>query len=393
MLRIRTLGGVSVEGADGPLGGAAAQRKSLALLALLASAGDRGLSRDKILAYLWPETDASRAGHRLTQLLYTLRRDLQLDDLFLATADLRLNADRADSDLAGFGCARRAGQLEQAVACYGGPFLDGFFLSGSPEFERWVDGVRADLARDYAEVIETLAAEAGARGQHRDAVQWWQRLADHDPLSSRVTVHLMSALAAAGDRAAALERARAYQEQLERELAAAPNPAILALAGQLRRYPVDPRPRSEAAPRVITIGVLPFLNLSAVPDNDHFAEGVSEEVASALAGIDGLRVAARTSVSALANTDLDAREIGRRLDLAMLLEGSVRQAGNQVRLHTHLIDAADGCSLWSAKYERLIDDAFTVQGELAARVVAGVLGALAGRRPAPAIEPVVTHGA
>jgi TolB-like protein len=393
MLRIRTLGSVLVEGADGPVGGAAAHRKSLALLALLASAGDRGLSRDKILAYLWPETDAARAGHRLTQLLYALRRDLALDDLFLGSNDLRLNPDRIESDLARFSEARLAARLAQAVQLYGGPFLDGFFLSGSTEFERWADTVRADLGRDYAEVVETLAAEAGARGQHRDAVQWWQRLADHDPLSSRVTVHLMSALAAAGDRAAALERARSYQEQLQRELEAAPNPAILALAEQLRRYPVDARPRAQPGPSVVAIGVLPFLNLSAMPGNDHFAEGLSEEITSALAGIEEVRVAARTSVGALANTDLDAREIGRRLDLTVLLEGSVRQIGNQVRLHTHLIDVADGCSLWSARYERLVDDAFAVQDELAALVVAGVLGALADRRDPPSAESAVARGA
>ena len=81
MLRFKTLGGAAVEGDTGPVGGAAAHRKSLALLALLALAGDRGISRDKLLAYLWPETDPDRAGHRLTQALYALRRDLKVGPL------------------------------------------------------------------------------------------------------------------------------------------------------------------------------------------------------------------------------------------------------------------------------------------------------------------------
>lgn len=375
MLHIRMLGGAVVEGAAGAILGAAAQRKSLALLALLAATGDRGMSRDKIVAYLWPETDPERAGHRLTQLLYALRRDCGADDLFAGSSELRLNPARIESDVQQFITARGAGELEQAVGLYLGPFLDGFFLKNAPELERWIENERAGLSRDYAEVLETLAAEAGARGDHPRTAHWWQRLADHDPLSSRVTVHLMSALAAAGNRAAALDRARAYQESLHRELEANPNPAVLALAEQLRRHaPEDPA--RTTAPVRLSIGVLPFTNLSPLPRNDRFAEGVTEELTSALAQLESLRVAARTSVNVAQTAGLDAREIGKRLNVRALVEGSVRQSGNQVRLHAQLIDAADGCSLWSARYERLVEDAFAVQDELTGLIVQGVRAAL-----------------
>jgi TolB-like protein len=376
MLRIRMLGGAVVEGTAGAILGAAAQRKSLALLALLAAAGDRGMSRDKIIAYLWPETDPERAGHRLTQLLYALRRDCGADDLFVGSSELRLNPARIESDVQRFAIARSAGELEQAVALYGGPFLDGFFLADAPEFERWIENERADLSRDHAEALETLAAEAGARGDHRRAAQWWQRLANHDPLSSRVTVHLMSALAAAGHRAAALDRARVYQESLRRELEADANPAVLALAEQLRRHPLEAPPRSAASPVGLSIGVLPFANLSPLPRNDRFAEGVTEELTSALAQLEGVRVAARTSVNVVQTSGLDAQEIGKRLNVTLLVEGSVRQSGNQVRLHAQLVDVADGCSLWSARYERVAQDAFAVQDELTGLIVQGVRAAM-----------------
>lgn len=372
MLHIRMLGGAVVEGAAGAILGAAAQRKSLALLALLAVTGDRGMSRDKIVAYLWPETDPERAGHRLTQLLYALRRDCGADDLFAGSSELRLNPARIESDVQQFITARGAGELEQAVGLYLGPFLDGFFLKNAPELERWIENERVGLSRDYAEALETLAAEAGARGDHSRTAHWWQRLADHDPLSSRVTVHLMSALAAAGNRAAALDRARAYQESLRRDLEADPNPAVLALAEQLRRHPLEDPLRSAAPPVRLSIGVLPFANLSPLPGNDRFAEGVTEELASALAQLDGVRVAARTSVNVAQTAGLDACEIGKRLNVRALVEGSVRQSGNQVRLHAQLIDAADGCTLWSARYERLVEDAFAVQDELTGLIVQGV---------------------
>jgi TolB-like protein len=379
MLRLRTLGGAAVESEAGPIGGTAAQRKSLALLALVALAGERGISRDKLLAYLWPEIEPERAGHRLAQALHALRRDLQVGDLFLGSAELRLNAELMGSDVAEFVTARRGGELERAVALYGGPFLDGFFLSGAPDFERWVDNERAGLARDYGEALETLAAEAVARGDRGQAAEWWRRLASHDPLSSRVTIHLMSALAAAGSRADAIERARSYQELIQRELDAAPNPAVLALAQQLRQgAPHGPE---------LSVAVLPFTILSALPVHDFFTEGLVEELMSGLARLDGVRVAARTSAHAFRTTGLDAREIARRLNVSALIEGSLRQSDDRIRLTVQLVDAADGCHLWSERYERQIGDPFAVQDELSRLIVDGVEQRLAGLRSREAAPP------
>ena len=146
MLRLRTLGNPLVERSNGPLCGAAAQRKCLALLALLAAAAERGVSRDKILAYLWPDGEPDKAAHRLAQLLYALRRDLQADALFLGSSHLRLNPQVISSDVVEFMGALDQGELERAVAVYGGPFMDGFYLSEALEFERWVEDERADYA-------------------------------------------------------------------------------------------------------------------------------------------------------------------------------------------------------------------------------------------------------
>ncbi|MGH7629560.1 MAG: BTAD domain-containing putative transcriptional regulator [Gemmatimonadales bacterium] len=373
MLRLRVFGGAVVEGPTGPLGGTAAHRKSLALLGLL-SGSERGMSRDKILAYLWPDADAARASHRLTQLLYALRRDLDADSLFLGSSDVRLNPDLISTDVREFALARRSGDLERAVALYAGPFLDGFFLSDASEFERWMENERAGYARECAEALETLAAKAGASGDHRQAAAWWQRLAEQDPLSSRVTVHLMSALAAGGSRADAIEQARAYQELIRRELDAEPNPAVLALAEQLRR---SPHRAASGQAGGVSIAVLPFANLSAAATNDYFAEGLAEELMSALGRLAGVRVAARSSVNALRHTDLDARELGRRLGVSALIEGSVRQAGERIRLTAQLVNVADGCQLWSERYERPAEQPFAVQDELAGLIVKAVQARLA----------------
>jgi TolB-like protein len=280
-----------------------------------------------------------------------------------------------------FRLARQAGDLVGTVALYGGPFLDGFFLTGSPEFDRWMENERAGFAREYEEALETLAAEAVIRGDVRRAVEWWQQLADHDPLSSRVTVHLMSALAAAGSRAGALERARTYQELIHQELEAAPNPAVVALAERLRQHPASAALwAGPAAGGEVSVAVLPFANLSSADRNDYFAEGLVEELMSGLARLEGVRVAARTSTHAFRNTELDAREIGRRLEVGALLEGSVREAEDRIRLTAQLIDARDGCHLWSDRYERPLADVFAVQDELTGLILGGVEGPLARLR-------------
>ena len=128
-LRLRTLGGLAVDGDPRPALGAATQRRPLALLALLASARERGVSRDKLLGYLWPESSEEKARHLLNQALYALRRNLAADDLFLGSSELRLNPGALGADMREFEEALDRGDPERAAAIYAGPFLDGFFLS------------------------------------------------------------------------------------------------------------------------------------------------------------------------------------------------------------------------------------------------------------------------
>jgi DNA-binding SARP family transcriptional activator len=229
------LGRLHVSRADGTVSGSAAQPRRLAVLALLASAGEQGLTREKLLAYLWGETEEERARRGLNQALYALRQDLGSDDVFLGTRHLQLNPDVVSSDLVEFGWALATGKLEDAAARYTGPFLDGFHLPGAPEFERWAEEERAELARNYAQSLGKLAGRAEGRGDWAEAVGWWRKLAAQDPLNAKVAVSLMRALAAAGDRAGALQHARIYEVLLQQELDAPPDREVLALVAELRR--------------------------------------------------------------------------------------------------------------------------------------------------------------
>jgi TolB-like protein/Tfp pilus assembly protein PilF len=118
-----------------------------------------------------------------------------------------------------------------------------------------------------------------------------------------------------------------------------------------------------------SVAVLPFANLSADPDNEYFTDGLTEELIGALANVKGLRIPARTSVYALKETNLDIQEIGRRLGVDNILEGSVRKAGDQLRISAQLIKVSDGFNLWSETYDRQFEDVFVIQGEIAGNIV------------------------
>lgn len=245
-LSLVTFGGLSILRGGVPAEGAGAQRRRLALLALLAAAGDRGVSREKLLGLLWPESDLERARKNLAQAVYALRRDLGADDLVLGTTELRLNPDLCGSDLADFRRALAENRAADAVAIYRGPFLDGIYLEEAPEFERWAETERGALAHEYVGALERLAAATSERGDARAAVGYWRLLANADPLNARSALGLMRALAAAGDRAAALQHFRVYEMLLKQELELDPDAAVARYAEELRRQDGPAAMRTDA---------------------------------------------------------------------------------------------------------------------------------------------------
>lgn len=214
MLRLDTFGGLALlDSAGTPL---PTTRLRLALLALLAASRGRGLTRDKVVAYLWPESTAEHARHALEQLLYSLRRQAP-KDLVTGGDPLRLNPAIVTTDLWEFEKLMAAGARESAVALYRGPFLDGFFLNDSPEFEEWAESERTRLAREHAQALYDLAKEAGSRGQHTTEIVCWRKLSEVDPMSERSAAGLVRALAAVGDWSAALEHSRKWDAALGRD--------------------------------------------------------------------------------------------------------------------------------------------------------------------------------
>ncbi len=119
-----------------------------------------------------------------------------------------------------------------------------------------------------------------------------------------------------------------------------------------------------SAERTPSIAVLPFANMSADKENEYFSDGLTEEILNLLAKIPGLKVIARTSAFAFRGKEQDIRNIAQTLGVTHVLEGSVRRAGNRLRISAQLVAAVDGSHLWSERYDRDITDVFAVQDEI-----------------------------
>ena len=236
MLRISTLGRLALDDEAGPVGGAASWRPSLAAFALLAASGERGTSRERLLALIWPESSPERARNSLKQLLSTLRRYLPSSAL-AGTGILRLDRAVITCDLWDFEAAIARGDFDAAVALYAGPFLDGFSLTGAVEFERWAESERTRIAGEHRRALEVLADRAAAAGDHRVAVTQLRRLAGAEPLDSDVALRLMLAMVAAGNRAGALQHFDVHAALVRQELECEPDPALVDYAGLLRSHP------------------------------------------------------------------------------------------------------------------------------------------------------------
>jgi DNA-binding SARP family transcriptional activator/TolB-like protein len=248
VLRILCLGQFSVLRDGQPLGGATAQRRRLAVLALLVHAGERGLSRNKLISLLWPDADEERARRIVSQAVYALRRDLGSESVIQGLHELRLAADEVTSDLEDFRRAQASGDPAAAAAVYGGPLFGGLALPEAPEFERWLEDARRALDHDYVMVLERAALAADARFHHPDAISWWRKLAALEPHNPRVALRLMRALAASGDRPGALRHASVYEALLHSDLQLAPDPEVRAYAAELRAAPAAPLSTAQTAP-------------------------------------------------------------------------------------------------------------------------------------------------
>lgn len=401
-LRLATLGSVELTGLEpSACLRLLTQPKRLALLVFLAArrAGE-AVPRDRIMATFWPELPETRARANLRNAVYWLRDVLGDGVLITRGAAIAVSPHSMICDaslLLSAGSAEQRAPDADLLALHRGEFLDALHISGAPDFERWVDRMRAVLQARAAALAWRLSAAAESAGEWITAAHHARRAADLAVDVEGATQRVIQLLDRAGDRAAALGEYERLVTWLDAEFEIEPSPETVALVERIRERRV-----ATATPRVAedewaterigprSIAVLPFEDLSRGPAQ-HLATGVREDVLTALSHIRGARVVSRTSVRPFAeHPPSSMREVRDLLGVDFVLQGSVQSSGDRIRIAVQLIDAERDAHVWAQTYDLRAADVFAIQTDVALRIARVLQAELSPREHRRLRQPPTT---
>jgi len=388
-LRIALLGGLDISGGEASAR-VSLTRKARALVAYLALRGERGQSREKLAELLWGNSAEEQARANLRQALTSIRRALNGDGAAFLVADgdqISLSKSEIDLDVARFErlvAEATPDALKQAAALYKGDLLDGFSLK-EDSFEVWARAERERLRLLASDALTKLIAHCDEVGDTERCVETAARLLTLDPLREAAHRILMRAYAAQGRQASALKQFETCRDILRSELGVEPEPETVALYRDIRQQrAAAPEGETDTAQEQATenpplpdgpsVAVLPFENKSGDPDQSYFSDGLTENIIAGLARFREILVIGVKSILVVREQAANLREIGRLLGVAHIVEGSVRKAGDRVRVTVQLVDAATGQRLWTEHYDRDLDDTFAVEDEITDIIVATLAG-------------------
>ncbi len=407
-LRIALLGGLEISGGE-ISARTSLTRKARALVAYLALRGVHGQSREKLAELLWGNSAEEQARANLRQALSSIRKALNGDGAVYLVTDgdqISLAAPDVELDVALFEhlvAEATFDALKRAAVLYKGDLLDGFSLK-EDSFEAWARAERERLRHLASDVLTKLIAHCDEVGDSERCVETAARLLTLDPLREAAHRILMRAYATQGRQASALKQFEACREILRRELGVEPEPETVALYRDIRQQRVtasegeidtllEQGVKGPPLPDGPSVAVLPFENKSGDPDQSYFSDGLTENIIAGLTRFREILVIGVKSILVVREQASDLREIGRALGVAHIVEGSVRKAGDRVRVTARLVDATTGQRLWAENYDRDLDDIFAVQDEITDIIVATLAGQIEHmelRRAAknPAEDPV-----
>ena len=377
-------------------------RKQQALLVYLALNLDTPPSRDKLAAIFWGERFDNQARQSLRQAISRLRKTLAEGEMpiFLTEGDhVGLNPEAVEVDAHAFERYAQTATpeaLTEAVALYKDMLADGLHVN-ERAFENWLREERARLREIACTALARLAAQQADAKETQAAIETGRRLIGLDHANEEGHRLLMRVYAESGQRAQALKQYQACAALLLGEFGTQPDAETQRLHQNIRAAdtsPVDETESATSAPgpvvetevaisRKPAVAVLPFEDMSNEKNQDYFANGMTEDIITALTKYRWLSVIARNSTAAYKGQSADVRRVAEKLGADYVIEGSVRRMGGRLRVTALLIDAGTSNHIWAEYYDRDLKDIFTLQDEITETIAATIepeLAAAEGQR-------------
>ena len=364
-------------------------KKAQALLAFLAVESRHPQQREKLATLLWSDTGDERARHNLRQALSKIRSCC--DSLVVSHGDaLELNQADCVVDVIEFkrlANSDNPDELQQCLELYRGDLLDGV-IPREPVFDEWLLVSRSRLRKIACDAADRLVGLLIDQDRKQDAIKVLEHKLEMDPASETSHRQLMDIFATTGRRSDALRQYQLCAEVLKRELGALPSAETKAFYESLCQADINqevktasPAPTAAESKKYDrpTVAVLPFENLSG-PDCDYFVDGIAEDLITALSRFQSLLVISRGSSFAYRDRNVPDKQISEELGAQFLVRGSIRRAGQRIRINVQLLDADDGLNLWGEQFDGELEDVFLVQDEITSTVVSTLAGRVEAAR-------------
>ncbi|MFV2035732.1 MAG: BTAD domain-containing putative transcriptional regulator, partial [Halocynthiibacter sp.] len=375
MIKFQLFGGFRATTDDGqPM--RALGRKSECLICMLALGDDMEVTRESAAGIIWSDRGEEQSRASLRQELSQFRRVLGGEAIIASKRSIRLDPEKVHVDVLDFranAVVDTIRSLEIAATLYTGPLMAGHD-SKSEAFEDWVEAQRRTLENEALGATIRLAQHHMNSGQAEDAAKWAEHAIRIDPLREVSHRLAIEALAASGDRTAALAKSAEYAALLHAELGVAPTEGMLALNRELisgvSDIPQTATAKSPASPLSgafngrAAVAVLPFRCLSDTKSDVYFADGITEDVANGLAVWRWFPVIGRYTSGQSGNTNATIQSVSRESGARYVIGGSLRRSGSRYRVTSELSDAGTGQQLWSQQFDGSADDIFEIQDRI-----------------------------
>ncbi len=351
-------------------------RKDRGLLGLLALSAGKCMLRSQLAGILWSESSETHARDSLKQALRRLKLLSEEAGICLIEADRQSVRLGPELSVDVFELLEAADDpSEDVLGLRRGPLLERLQIS-DPLFRDWLLGERARLDAVFTDLALRLMRRGKVSKQSNATSYAARRLLSVDPFNEEAVRTLMQGHIERGERSLALRCYESARELLAENLGIEPDQETTEMADQIRAADTV-APNTVVAPsNGILIAVLPFVAIGGDPTQDYFADGLTEDIITDLGKVRGIGVTARSVAFALKRENTCAIKVAKSLGASHILQGSVRQDEQSVRVTARLIVGGSGDQLWADRFDHPLTDIFVLQDRLARRVVEELRGAL-----------------